>query len=56
VSHAALRPFDVPWVVLDSAKAHHAFNWQPEMTLPHILAEIAEHVETHPEWLSMTGA
>ena len=56
VSNAATRPFDVPWVVLDSTKACTAFDWEPKITLPQILDAIAEHVQTHPEWLSMTGA
>jgi CDP-paratose 2-epimerase len=54
--HPAIRPFDVPWVVMDSTRARRAFNWQPRMTLPKILDEIAAHVEAHPEWLSVTGA
>ena len=56
VAHTAIRPFDVPWVVMDSTRASRAFDWEPAMTLPHILAEIAAHVETHPDWLSVTGA
>jgi CDP-paratose 2-epimerase len=56
VANTATRPFDVPWVVLDSTKARQAFDWQPGMTLPQILDEIAAHVETHPDWLNMTGA
>ena len=56
VSNTATRPFDVPWVVLDSSRARQAFGWEPEMTLPKILDEIAAHVETHPDWLSMAGA
>jgi CDP-paratose 2-epimerase len=56
VSHSTTRPFDVPWVVMDSTKARNAFNWKPEITLPDILTEIAAHVDAHPEWLSLTGA
>ena len=56
VSNSSTRPFDVPWVVLDSTRARQTFAWEPEMTLPKILAEIAAHVETHPEWLNMAGA
>jgi CDP-paratose 2-epimerase len=55
-SHTSDRPFDVPWVVLDSSRTRQAFGWTPAMTLPAILNEIAGHVETHPDWLSMTGA
>ena len=56
VSNAATRPFDVPWVVMDSSRARETLGWQPEITLPQILAEIAAHVETHPQWLSLAGA
>ena len=54
--HAATRPFDVPWVVMDATRARQAFGWEPEMTLPKILDEIAAHVEAHPDWLNMAGA
>src|SRR6185437_11130588 len=37
VSNSATRPFDVPWVVLDSSRARQIFNWKPEITLPTIL-------------------
>jgi CDP-paratose 2-epimerase len=56
VNNSATRPFDVPWVVLDSTKAQRTFGWQPQVTLPQILDEIAAHVDNHPEWLSLTGA
>jgi CDP-paratose 2-epimerase len=56
VSYTTNRPFDVPWVVMDSTRAAQAFGWKPEMTLPKILDEIAAHVDAHPDWLSMTGA
>jgi CDP-paratose 2-epimerase len=55
-SNSADRPFDVAWIVLDSARASQAFAWQPEMTLPKILDEIAAHVDAHPDWLSLAGA
>jgi CDP-paratose 2-epimerase len=56
VSNSADRPFDVPWVVLDSTRARQIFGWAPQIALPDILDEIAIHVETHPDWLSMTIA
>ncbi len=56
VSNTTIRPFDVPWVVLDSTRARKTFDWTPEMTLPKILDEIAAHTETHPDWLNMTVA
>lgn len=56
VANTTIRPFDVPWVVMDSTRAGRAFGWEPAITLPQILDEIAAHVETHPDWLSVTGA
>jgi CDP-paratose 2-epimerase len=56
VANTSTRPFDVPWVVLDSTRARQTFNWEIEMTLPRILEEIAGHAHLHPDWLNMTGA
>ncbi len=51
---AADRPFDVPWMVLDSAAAGKRFGWRPQTPLPAILDEIARHAEQNPEWLNFT--
>lgn len=48
------RRFDVPWLVLDSARAKQTWNWQPEISLETILAEIAEHAERNPGWLELS--
>jgi CDP-paratose 2-epimerase len=48
------RPFDLPWIVTDSRKARERFDWKPERQLTSILDEIAEHVRSHPEWLSIS--
>lgn len=50
------RPFDIPWVVMDSARARNDLGWQPERTLASILDEIADHVKAHPDWLKRCGA
>jgi CDP-paratose 2-epimerase len=50
------RPFDVPWLVLDSARARAAWTWEPKVTLPQILEEIAAHAEANPHWLDLAGA
>jgi CDP-paratose 2-epimerase len=49
------RPFDVPWLVLDSTLARQRFNWQPATPLPMILEEIACHAEKNPQWLDVTA-
>jgi CDP-paratose 2-epimerase len=50
------RPFDIPWLVMNSNAAKGALGWQPKRTLFEILDEIAEHVHKNPGWLKRTGA
>ncbi len=51
-----LRPFDIPWLVLDHAHVNRDFGWSPERPLLSILDEIAQHVREHPGWLRTSGA
>jgi CDP-paratose 2-epimerase len=55
-AEAAPRPFDIPWMVLDSSLAARTWNWAPQLTLPQVLEEIAAHAEQHPEWLEISAA
>jgi CDP-paratose 2-epimerase len=48
------RPYDVPWLVLDSSRAHARFGWQPATAWPAILEEIGRHAEENPKWLELT--
>jgi CDP-paratose 2-epimerase len=48
------RPYDVPWLVLDSAEAQAEWSWQPATPLEAILNEIADHAEQHPSWLDLS--
>jgi CDP-paratose 2-epimerase len=50
------RPFDVPWLVMDSRLAAETWGWQPTMSLEAILEEIAAHAEANPGWLEMSAA
>jgi len=50
------RPFDIPWLVMDSHSAAATFGWAPKRSLPSILDEIAAHVAQNPGWLKKTGA
>jgi CDP-paratose 2-epimerase len=50
------RPYDVPWLILDSAQAKQCFDWQPTIAIESILEEIAAHVEANPNWLEQCGA
>ena len=49
------RPYDIPWLLLDSAKARAATGWRAEISLDAILEEVAVHVESNPDWLSWCG-
>jgi CDP-paratose 2-epimerase len=55
-SDPAPRPFDVPWLVMDSRLAEKTWAWRPTTTLAAILDEIAEHATKHPKWLETSGA
>jgi CDP-paratose 2-epimerase len=48
------RPFDLPWVVLDSALAEKSWQWRPQTPLEDVLEEISQHARAHPEWLDLT--
>lgn len=50
------RPFDIPWLVMDSRLAESTFGWAPKRSLSSILEEIADHVGKNPDWLRKTGA
>ena len=56
VSDPQPRPFDVPWLVLDSARARAAWSWRPAVALPEILEEIAAHAEANPHWLDLVAS
>ena len=49
------RPFDIPWMVLDSSKAQTLWNWQPATPCNEILEEIACLAEKHPDWLEISA-
>ncbi|HET7538126.1 MAG TPA: NAD-dependent epimerase/dehydratase family protein [Candidatus Didemnitutus sp.] len=51
----APRAFDIPWIVLDSAKASRLWNWSPATSRDSILEEIARHAEKHPGWLDLSA-
>lgn len=50
-----VRPFDIPWVVMDSRRTASELGWKPERSLSSILDEIAAHVAANPHWLSRCG-
>ena len=48
-----VRPYDAPWIVLDSGLAAATWHWQPKRTNESIWEEIAQHAEEHPDWLEV---
>ena len=51
----APRPFDLPWLVLDSAKADRLWSWRAATPTTAILDEIAAHAHAHPDWLDLSA-
>ncbi len=49
------RPYDLPWVVMDSSLAQSVWKWKPRTSLQSILEEVANHAEKHPDWLAMSS-
>ncbi len=56
VEDGSERPYDVPWLILDSSRATAATGWKPKIGMEEILGEIAEHAKAHPDWLERSGA
>lgn len=52
---AAPRPFDLPWVVLDSRQAGRVWEWKPVTPVEKILHEIALHAAANPDWLDVSA-
>jgi CDP-paratose 2-epimerase len=48
------RPFDLPWVVLDSACTEEWWDWRPRKSIQMICSEIAQHARENPEWLAIS--
>ncbi|MDB6166713.1 MAG: rfbE 1 [Lacunisphaera sp.] len=49
------RPFDIPWIVLDSAKAARVWHWRPATPTATVLEEIASHAKKNPGWLELSA-
>lgn len=50
------RPYDLPWIVLDHAKATAEHDWRPDRDAESIFEEIADHAEAHADWLDRVAA
>jgi CDP-paratose 2-epimerase len=49
------RPYDIPWIVMDSSETEADFGWRLDVPLGALLEEIACHAERHPDWLENVG-
>jgi CDP-paratose 2-epimerase len=47
------RPYDAPWIVMNSSLADQTWGWLPKTSLDGILEEIAVHAEKNPNWLTL---
>jgi CDP-paratose 2-epimerase len=50
------RPFDLPWMVLDTNLVHDAWEWVPQTPVQTILDEIAAHAQANPNWLQFSAS
>jgi len=55
VQDGSPRPFDIPWIVLDHAKATRVWDWRPATTTTQVLEEIALHAEQNSDWLNLSA-
>jgi CDP-paratose 2-epimerase len=49
------RPYDIPWVLMDSAKPRDVWGWSPSLHMPELLEEIALHADANPDWLDVVA-
>jgi CDP-paratose 2-epimerase len=49
------RPYDIPWVIMDSSDAERDFGWRIEIPMERVFEEIAQHAESHPGWLETSA-
>lgn len=48
------RPFDLPWVILNSARAEDCWDWTPRKSVEAVCEEIARHARANPQWLAVS--
>lgn len=50
------RPFDIPWMVLDAAKANHIWQWAPATSIYDVLEGIADFAEAREDWCKLSAS
>ncbi len=48
------RMYDIPWIAMDNTAAAADFGWRISTPLPAILEGIAQHAQSHPDWLEVS--
>ena len=51
----APRPFDIPWMIMDSSRAGAFWDWSPQTKLEEIFDEVARHAREHENWLDLSA-
>ena len=49
------RRYDIPWVIMDSSNAERDFGWRIDNPMERVFEEIAQHAESHPDWLEISA-
>ena len=49
------RRYDIPWVIMDSSDAERDFSWPIEIPMERVFEEIAQHAESHSDWLETSA-
>ena len=47
------RPYDVPWLVLDSSRATDVWGWAPSISIGQIFEDVARFAEDNPQWIEL---
>jgi CDP-paratose 2-epimerase len=50
------RPFDIPWMILDYAKAKQTWDWQPQTSIVEVCEEIAAFADTREDWCKISSS
>ena len=50
------RPFDISWMVLNSAKAEEVWGWTPQTPIQDVLRKIAEFAEENKTWCQLSAS
>lgn len=49
-----IRPFDIPWIVLDYTQANMIWDWSPAKSIFDIMDELRLFAKRNPKWLDLS--